>query len=244
VKEGTVRSGSGPVDETGEPGTQPTKQSVDSVVEPIYRDLESGAITGVGVFSAIERFSGSAVVARRGEARHAAFGVVDGATARAERALQRTRNAVSRWLGVSPTAPMGVAASTAVAPAAAPIAAPSVQSALVRAHTPLTPVPRPRRHHAPPGNDVTITLVLENHTSRPYYSLRFESTDFIASTGGRIPAEQVLFEPPLVTLASRGREAVLVKVNVPDGTAAGSYIARVDAVGVRGIATIVTLEVT
>lgn len=235
-------------------------ERVDELAEPVYRQFEGGAITSADVFPAIQRLRGRPPLPPASQTRHAAFGVVEGLAHGAERAVARTRDAAARLLGVHPSPPrlfeehplahgvrQAAPFSESQARGAAPgtTLPPAVASPFVRTHALRGTAPARRGRDARRGRVISIRLVLENHSRRPYYSLRFRSTDLLSSRSDRrIHAKQVSFEPEMLNLAAQTREYVTMRVDVPSDAKPDSYIARVDAVGVHGITTIVTVDVT
>jgi hypothetical protein len=94
-----------------------------------------------------------------------------------------------------------------------------------------------------PGGTATALLTLANDDESPV-TLAFRATDLLSNDGIVIPAAQVSFTPVEITLASRARGTVGIRIAVPPGARAGAYAGLVQAVGEDEVRFVISMEVT
>jgi hypothetical protein len=73
------------------------------------------------------------------------------------------------------------------------------------------------------GGAGEVPVSLENNGTTPTGELTFYSTDFVSSSGGTIPADQLAFNPEFIALEPGKVERVTVSISVPAKVEAGIY---------------------
>lgn len=76
---------------------------------------------------------------------------------------------------------------------------------------------------ARPGERVSVSMALENAGLETVEAVNFIASDLVTSTGLRIAASDILFEPAEVTIGPRSRAQVRISVQVPQDAAPGTY---------------------
>lgn len=76
---------------------------------------------------------------------------------------------------------------------------------------------------AAPGQRVTVSMGLENAGDTTVEAVNFIASDLITSSGLKIAASDILFEPELINIAPNSRVQVQISVNVPDDASPGTY---------------------
>lgn len=76
---------------------------------------------------------------------------------------------------------------------------------------------------ARPGERATVSMALENAGTETVEAVNFIASDLVTSTGLRIAASDIQFEPAEVTIGPRARAQVRISVQVPQDAAPGTY---------------------
>jgi hypothetical protein len=92
------------------------------------------------------------------------------------------------------------------------------------------------------GRATTLSLQVENRENKPVQA-SFYSTDLLDEMGHEIPAHQVSFEPPTLTLRPGERATVNAKIDVPLQSVPGAYSGLVQAAGLPTSKAVITIDV-
>lgn len=76
---------------------------------------------------------------------------------------------------------------------------------------------------ARPGERVSVSMALENAGAEAVEAVNFIASDLVTSSGLRIAASDILFEPAEVTIGPRSRTQVRISVQVPADARPGTY---------------------
>jgi len=93
------------------------------------------------------------------------------------------------------------------------------------------------------GQSIQVPMTLENGSDALTEKLRFFSTDLISSAGGRIPARQLSFKPPILTIKPHGSGTILVRLKIPSGTKPGLYSGLVQSSQMDQLCAVLAVQV-
>jgi hypothetical protein len=97
---------------------------------------------------------------------------------------------------------------------------------------------------ARPGQSVTVSMALENAGNEAVEAVNFISSDLVTSSGLRIGAADVVFEPDLVTIAPKSRTQVRITIRVPTDAAPGTYSGMLVASKLEQVRAVLSVAVT
>ena len=93
------------------------------------------------------------------------------------------------------------------------------RSAPETASTPVLTVPQPVK----PGETGEVSIAIENDGETPAEPFELRPTDLVNASGDRIPADAVLFDPKVISVAAHQNQRALVRVRPPEDTPSGTY---------------------
>jgi len=93
------------------------------------------------------------------------------------------------------------------------------------------------------GNSSSTEMTLENGSDKPTDEFRFYVSDLISSSGTRIPASSVRFEPGSMVIKPRQSGKVLIVIAVPKGTSPGTYSGLIQATNLDQLRALLNINV-
>jgi hypothetical protein len=93
------------------------------------------------------------------------------------------------------------------------------------------------------GRTATLPLRVENRENKPVQA-SFYSTDLLDELGHEIPAHQISFEPPVLTLRPGERGTVNAKIAIPLQAVPGAYSGLVQTAGLPTSKAVITVDVS